>query len=142
MKTILIILFLFISFRLYAPVNEGMLIFKSDGINPFEQIWKAICQVESSNNPLAYHLEKNGHASIGIAQIQQSRVDHYNYKTNNHYTLDDMYDTTISRNIFMWYACYIGPYNIEKIAREWNGGTKGMKKRSTIKYWNKVKILL
>jgi hypothetical protein len=125
----------------FAPIDERTIIFQGEPIDPFANLWKAICMVESSNNPLAYHMEDNGFASIGIGQIQQSRLDDFNIKSGKNYRLKQMYDPIKAREVFYFYCN--DPYNFEKISREWNGGTHGMRYKQTHEYYLKIqKVLL
>jgi hypothetical protein len=130
----LVLLILCFSFRLFAPVSPPV-IFISEPIHPYEALWAAVCQIESGGNVMAIgdkHLKKH---SYGIVQIRQSRLDDYAKRTGIHYTVKDCFDKKISKSIFMYYA--VSDY--ETCARMWNGGTEGMNKKSTIKYWKLVK---
>lgn len=137
----LLILSLFLS-NLKAPDTKAVYLIEPERVNPYEAIWNAVITIESNSNPLAYHMEKNGCASIGIAQIQQSRLDDFRSRTGIAYSLADMYSPDKAKSVFMHYASEIQPHNIERISREWNGGAKGMSKKSTIKYYLKVKAKL
>jgi predicted chitinase len=53
-----------------------------------------------------------------------------------------MYDPIKAKSVFMYYALQCRPDEIERITREWNGGDRGMKKRSTKKYFKKVQKYL
>ena len=134
-------LFALISLKAMAPEKtiEGVyyepVIKEIPGESPFDVLWRAVCMVESSNNPRAYRIEKNGLPSIGIAQIMQIRLDDYNWRTKSSYQHDDCYDPDISKEIFMYYTR--GRTNIEKVARAWNGSGP-----ATDAYWRKVKKYL
>jgi hypothetical protein len=91
--------------------------------------------VESNNNENAYNSKEN---AVGLIQIRQIRIADYNRKTGRGYKLKEMYDPIKSKSVFMYYAVEIGADNPEKIIRCWNGGDRGMKKRSTIAYYKKV----
>ena len=110
----------------------------SEPIQPYEKLWQAVCQVESGGNPLAVgdkHL--NGY-SYGIAQIRESRLKDYNRRTSSNYSVVDLFDAEVSREIFMYYAVP----DFETTCRLWNGGRNGMNKKSTLKYWEAVSALL
>jgi hypothetical protein len=128
----------FFSLRLTAPPAPELILFIPQGINPYEAIWNAICAIESDFDPNACVMEQNGCVSVGIAQIQKSRVDDFNARYGKHYSLADMYTPELARVVFMAYASEISPYNPERISREWNGGPNGMKIKSTFKYWKLV----
>jgi predicted chitinase len=49
-----------------------------------------------------------------------------------------MYDPNKSKEVWFYYANQFYPTDIESITRCWNGGDRGMKKRSTKKYYQKV----
>jgi len=111
-------------------------------MQPYERIWQAICRVESNNDPLAWHLERNGLPALGIAQIMQSRLDDYNTKTGKHLRLTEMYNPQKAKSVFMLYAIEIGPYDYQRIARCWNGGKNGMHIKQTYSYYLKIKKYL
>ena len=39
----------------HAPEHRTLYIQQEAGIQPFEMIWRAVCWVESENNPLAFN---------------------------------------------------------------------------------------
>ena len=126
-----------------APTWTWAYIDRAEPIQPYEKLWKAVCYVESRNDANAYHLEKNGCMSIGIVQIQQSRIDDYNRRTDSKYLLMDMYDTVKAKAVFMHYAGKYQTWQLEEIARKWNGGEpNGMKFKATLRYWDEVKKYL
>lgn len=129
------ILILMISIRLFAPCERVAYVLRDEPVNPYEAIWQATCFLESSNDSLAYHMEENGFASVGIAQIQNSRIIDFNARTGHNYTLVDMYQPSKAKVVFMHYASGINPNDLERISREWNGGPSGMSKKSTVEYW-------
>ena len=90
-------------------------------INPYENIWNAVCTVESRNDPLAVGDKHLKIFSYGISQIRQIRLDDYYLRTGIRYTLEDCFNVSVSKEIFMYYAERIGPYNLDKIIRSWNG---------------------
>lgn len=143
MKKMIIILFLCLTtVILTAPPSGSLIIFEAESIKPYEKIWKAVCKIESSGNPLAYHMEDNGFASIGIVQIQGSRINDFKAISGINYSLMDMYSPDKAKRVFMWYASEINPNNPEMISRLWNGGPSGMSKKSTIKYWKLIQKVL
>jgi hypothetical protein len=134
-------LFLIITLRCFAPTG-AITICEGETVNPYERIWDAVCKIESSNDPLAYHMEENGFPSIGIAQIQSSRITDFNKRFRHSYTLMDMYQPKHAKIVFMAYASDFMPNDNESISRCWNGGEKGMQKKSTVIYWTKIKKAL
>ncbi len=115
-KINLIILFAFISLICKAPDIKMFIIHKIENINPYEHIWKAICEYESKNDPLAWNEKEN---AVGIAQIRPIRLLDYNRRTGKNYSLKEMHDIKKSREVFMYYAHRLK--HPEKIIRKWNG---------------------
>ena len=107
----------------------------------------AIIYVESRGNDSA--VGDNGKA-VGCLQIHPIMVREVNrllakYDIPTTYTLEDRYSRDKSIEMFNivseeYYCCedYTFMEYAEIVARRWNGGPRGDKKRSTIKYWDKV----
>ena len=106
-----------------------------DPVMPYEELWNAVCQVESGNDPLRYNKKEN---AVGVAQIRQPMLTDFNRKTGNHLTLKQMYNRHRSKSVFYWHCSRYRPDQIEQIARSWNGGKSGIKKHSTKEYYKKV----
>ncbi len=127
---ILAALFLFAVLPLSAPDVKPLYIFKPPVIEPFNDLINAIAMVETRGDTLAYNpVEK----AAGLLQIRPVRVEDYNRRTGSQYTLEDMFSFEISRKVFLYYASQTGPYNFEKITRDWNGSGP-----RTMLYWNRV----
>lgn len=136
----LFLIFSMFVLSLTAPPLPVMLpVIMSEPLKPFEKIWQATCKVESNFDALAIGDKHLKNHSYGIAQIQESRLKDFQRRTGINYSLTDMYSPEKSKSVFMYYAIEIGPYNQQRISREWNGGIRGMQKKSTLKYWNKVR---
>ena len=138
MITIALILTLF-SLILKAPNERSLVIVKTEDVKPYEDLWNAVCQVESSGDPFAIGDRHLKHKSYGIAQVRKTRLSDYYLRTGIRYTECDMFDSVKAKEVFMWYC---SGSDLEVISRRWNGGSRGMGKKSTIKYWNKVKRVL
>ena len=107
----------------------------------------AVIYVESRGNDSA--VGDNGKA-VGCLQIHPIMVREVNrllakYDIPTTYTLEDRYSREKSIEMFNivseeYYCCedYTFEEYAEIVARRWNGGPRGDKKRSTIKYWNNV----
>ena len=107
----------------------------------------AIIYVESRGNDSA--VGDNGKA-VGCLQIHPIMVREVNrllakYDIPTTYTLEDRYSREKSIEMFNivseeYYCCedYTFMEYAEIVARRWNGGPRGDKKRSTLKYWNNV----
>lgn len=133
-KSVLFVFFLLLTTRAVAPGLKVAFILVSEPIDPYERLIKAVIQVESSGDTLAFNLIEE---AIGAFQIRPIRVRDYNQRTGSNYKLKDCCNFEISKEIFMYYARQIGFPNYESIARNWNGS--GIK---TLEYWEKVKKYL
>jgi hypothetical protein len=135
-KLLLIVGMVLLSFRAVSPVYSppAILIPFAMPINPYQMLWEATCIVESGNDPLAYNVSE---IAIGISQIRPIRVLDYFQRTGRAYSMQDMYDVDISRQIYMYYAHKYNPNDLESIAKAWNGRGKGNQQ-----YWNKIKLHL
>jgi len=133
-KMTILLLFLFFCVRATAPEFKTLIILRTDEIKPYERLWKAVCQVESSGNPFAYNKEED---AVGISQIREIRIRDYNKLTGKNYKLSEMFDPVKSKEVFMYYASKFSTHNIERIAKRWNGSGP-----LTEIYWKKIKIKL
>ena len=138
----LIILYLAFTIPAQAPMTTVIDIQEKSSIQPYEKIWQAVCKIESSNNPKAYRMDDNGYPSVGIVQIQQSRLNDFKKHTGINYTLEDMYSPEKSKIVFLFYACEFQPYDVETISRCWNAGPRGITMKCTKKYYFKIKKAL
>lgn len=134
-KKILLITVLLVFVRLaFAPVPESFTVLYSTPVDPYKELIYAIGMAETKCDTLAYNpVEK----AVGYFQIRPIRVEDYNKRTGSNYKPEDMYNYKTAEKVFLYYAVKIGPYNFEKIARNWNGS--GIR---TYYYWNKVKQYL
>ncbi len=112
------------------------------------QLLAALILVESSGNPDA--IGDNGKA-VGVLQIHPIVIEDVNRIYGTDFTLEDRYEIQHSRNVANLYLAYWGykyeentgfQANTEVYARIWNGGPNGWNKKSTNKYWIKVKEVL
>ena len=107
----------------------------------------ALIQVESNGNDKA--IGDNGKA-IGCLQIWKIYWFDASERSNIGGEYRDCFTRTYSIRVFDAYMkryareAWTDPakFDAEKVARIHNGGPKGYKKKSTEKYWKKVKILL
>lgn len=116
---------------LFAPGFTELCIFKSEAMNSYEPLLKAITWIESHDGKNVYNAKEG---AVGWFQIRQCRIDHYNKLTGSNYNLEDCYDYELSREIFLYFA---QGKTYEQAAKNWNGSGK-----MTIDYWNKVKAKL
>ena len=133
-KIILIKLLLIFAPLAFAPNSETVTILYSPPIEPYNKLIYAIGMAETKCDTLAYNpVEK----ATGYFQIRPIRLEDYNKRTGNNYTMKEMFNYKKAEKVFLYYATQFGPYNFEKIARSWNGSGK-----RTIHYWNRVKKYL
>jgi hypothetical protein len=133
-RILTVVILLTVSFKVFAPSSNAIVIFTSQPYEPFRKLISAIGMVETKFDTLAYNPEEE---AVGYFQIRPIRVQDYNERTGNSYQPADMYDYKTSEKVFLYYASEIGPYNFEKIAKSWNGSGK-----KTLQYWKNVKKYL
>lgn len=133
----LLILIILFSLKVFAPQDKVLYVLESPVINPYLDIWEAVISVESGGDPFAIGDKHLNEFSYGIAQIRRVRIEDYNRRTGKNYTLIDVFDVEVSREIFMFFADRYGPYNIDYAVKRWNGS--GPK---TVEYLNRVKSKL
>ena len=106
---------------------------------------EALINVESRGNDSAIgdrHLV--GNEAIGALQIRPIMVREVNRilkikKSDTRFKMSDRWDREKTIEMFLVWKNYHHPNgDFEKIARNWNGGPKGFKKKRTEKYWIKV----
>ena len=105
---------------------------------------EAIIVVESNGNDSCIGDRNLGRPSVGCLQIRPIMVREVNrllrkQKIKKKYTLNDRYCRKKSIEMFyIWRDYHHSEDSDEVIARCWNGGPKGWKKKSTNYYWAKV----
>ena len=111
-----------------------------------DNLIQALIQVESSGiEDIKGDLHLKGGPSIGVLQIRPVMVREVNrilkiLKVKKRFKLKDRYDREKSIEMFViWRDFHHPDGDFETIARNWNGGPKGIHKTTTIAYWNKVK---
>jgi hypothetical protein len=138
MKVILLITFLLVSYKAFAPEFPSFIIPTPDKIDPYKSIKYAIGMVEVYGNGIMDTLAINQtEQAYGYFQIRQIRITDYCARTGIQYTLRDMLDYEKAEKVFMYYAVRIGFRNPGEIARRWNGSGP-----ATWDYWQKVKNYL
>ncbi len=102
-----------------------------------KRLINAIIQVESGGNIAAVG---DGGKAVGCLQIHPQMVKEVNRILGSSvYTLSDRKDRDKSIAMFKVYTNkYTPSWDPELVARRWNGGPTGEKKKATLKYWNKV----
>ena len=105
---------------------------------------EAMIVVESNGNDSCIGDRNLGRPSVGCLQIRPIMVREVNrilrkQKIKKKYTLNDRYSRNKSIEMFyIWRDYHHSEDSDEVIARCWNGGPKGWKKKSTRYYWIKV----
>lgn len=133
-KIVLVSLLLSITLKALAPNRESLLILRSSPIEPYKKLIHAIGIVETKCDTLSYNPVEQ---ATGYFQIRPVRLEDYNKRTGSHYRMKDLFNYKTSEKIFLYYARQVGPYDLEKIAKGWNGS--GPK---TYHYWKRVRHYL
>lgn len=106
---------------------------------------EALIQVESRGKENAIGDKHLGKPSVGVLQIRPIMVKEVNRILKKQgkklrYILKDRFSKEKSIEMFkVWKSYYHKSSSFEKIARCWNGGSRGHKSKSTLRYWKKVK---
>jgi len=103
-----------------------------------QAIIEAIIHVESRGNEKTWHPIERAAGCMQIRPIMVREVNRLvGYKK---YTLNDRWSREKSVEMFIDYQNKVNPsWGAEKAAKLWNGGINGMRKKSTEKYWKKIK---
>jgi hypothetical protein len=134
MKSLLIILLSLITLKAAAPDLKLLIIVKSEPLDIYDRLIKAVVKVESKGDTLAFNLKEEAY---GAFQIRPIRLLDYYQRTGKKYILADCFNFKISKEIFLFYANESEYADFETIARSWNGSGN-----MTYAYWEKVKALL
>lgn len=94
-----------------------------------------ISQVESRGNACAYNAAEDAAGCMQIRPVMVAEAQ----RLGLNFTLDDRWNCEKSKGLFVAMQVIKGRTNPERMARCWNGGPKGMKKQSTLHYWEAVK---
>ena len=104
----------------------------------------ALIMVESSGNPTAHNKKERACGCLQIRPIMLREVNRILRKQNlnRRFLPEDRWDCGLSKEMFyIWRNYYHKDSSNERIARCWNGGPRGFKKKQTQHYWVKVKKL-
>lgn len=97
----------------------------------------AIMYVESRGDSMAYNKRED---AVGVLQIRPIMLREVNRLLGyDKYNLKDRWSKAKSIEMFEIIRQNTPNPTDEILARNWNGGWKGYKKKSTIKYWDKVR---
>ena len=111
---------------------------------PIETLVDALIMVESSGNSHAHNKKERACGCLQIRPIMLREVNRIlrKQKSNKRYLLEDRWNCGLSKEMFyIWEDYYHKDSSDEIIARCWNGGPRGFKKKQTQHYWAKVKKL-
>lgn len=117
MKSIFLLLILaLLCAKLYAPGDGAIPLREPAEINPYGDIWEAVCWVESRHNANAINMAEQAY---GIAQIRECKLNDYNKARGSDHVITDCYCPELSRKIFMWHCAQYD--NQDEAVRRWNG---------------------
>ena len=123
-------------------ITVGTLSFEEKSATSWSQFVSAVIEVESGGDDKAIgdkHLV--GNEAVGCLQIRPVMIREVNrIQKEKVFTLADRYSRSKSIEIFNLIAD--GDKNMQRVARRWNGGARGDRKKSTEVYWSKVKKIL
>lgn len=106
-----------------------------------QEVVIGMIQVESNGNDNAYNKSEEAVGCLQIRPIMVREVNRILKKQGKDYRfkMKDRWDRNKSLQMFWVWRDYHHPNSTDEvIARNWNGGPNGYKKKSTEKYWEKV----
>lgn len=133
MRISLALVCMLLTIRVSAPDIKTLVIVDDQPVDIYEKLMKAILEVESGGDTLAYNPVEEAY---GPFQIRPIRLKDYNIRTGKKYRMRDCYTMHVSKEVFLYYAKILGP-DYEIIARRWNGSGA-----MTFVYWSKVKAVM
>jgi hypothetical protein len=83
--------------------------------------------------------DTDGGYTTGHLCISRTAVQDVNKKYGTSFRWTDMRNRKDAETVFFLYAKRWNSRTPEEVARRWNGGPEGMKKKSTLTYWKKVR---
>jgi len=128
----------------YTKLERRVEILEQDTIQPVDTLVIALIYVESRGKENAIGDTHLGSPSVGVLQIRPIMVREINRilkrkKSDKRFKLKDRFSREKSIEMFhIWQSYHLPNSSDEVIARCWNGGPKGWKRKSTLHYWNKV----
>ncbi len=126
------------------------IIIKEDVFNPtlysidsIQLLIYSMIYIESRGNDSSYCKKENAVGCLQIRPVMVKEVNRFLRKMDKtlRYTLDDRWSREKSIEMFkVWYNYRHSESTLEIIARSWNGGPRGPKRKSTLNYWKKVEL--
>ena len=110
-----------------------------------DKLIAALIQVESNGKDSAIGDGGLAHGPLQIHPIMVEECNRLVYKSGKFYTLADRHNRAKSIEMCKVYLNRYAPpatATAEQASRKWNGGPRGDQKKSTLKYWQKVKTVL
>lgn len=105
--------------------------------DPLKSTLYAIIEQESRWNTKIINYKE---VALGALQIRKCIIDDVNYHYNVKYNHADMFELNQAIEVFWLYQnIYHNTLTPEIMARTWVGGPNGIRKKSSINYWNEVK---
>ena len=124
---------------IFIVLNVGLFLTTSSMgvVRSIPNLIDAIIYVESRGNEKAHNIKED---AVGCLQIRPIMLKEVNRLLGyNKYKLADRWSKAKSIEMFNVIKENTKNPTNEKLARNWNGGWNGYKKKSTLKYWYKVK---
>ena len=124
---------------IFIVLNVGLFLTTSSMgvVRSIPNLIDAIIYVESRGNTKAHNIKED---AVGCLQIRPIMLREVNRLLGfNKYKLADRWSKDKSIEMFNVIKEHTKNPTNEKLARNWNGGWNGYKKKSTLKYWYKVK---
>ena len=130
-----------------TPKPEGEMRIESVYVEPIivsnieYNVVEAMIQVESAGKDSAYNASEDAVGCLQIRPIMIKDVNRILSRKNikKRFKIKDRFNRSKAIQMFkIWKDHYHKKSSFEKIARCWNGGTKGHNMKATIKYWQKV----
>ena len=124
---------------IFIVLNVGLFLTTSSMgvVRSIPNLIDAIIYVESRGNTKAHNIKED---AVGCLQIRPIMLREVNRLLGyNKYKLADRWSKAKSIEMFNVIKQHTTNPTDEKLAMNWNGGWNGYKKKSTLKYWYKVK---
>jgi hypothetical protein len=123
-----------------APIQELKAIPLTSICIDNDKLVDALIHVESSGNDSAYCVSED---AVGCLQIRKTMIRDVNRILKHRgdttkYKMKDRWNRIKSVEIFNIYCEHYKLTSPEAKARCWNGGPRGLTKKATQKYWDKV----
>lgn len=97
-------------------------------------ILPGLIQIESNGNHCAYNEAEKAAGCLQIRPIMVREAQ----RIGIDFTMDDRWNCEKSMALFVAIQMVKGRTDAEAMARCWNGGPNGIKKESTLRYWEAV----